>query len=980
MNNKFKKIGISALAASLVGFSAPTMMTAEAATITVGDVTVSSTDKNGASGGALVATDDYVFNNAAGAINTGTDALTIKSTNSTTADTTLTLSGTGGLVISTDVDSTLSFFVTVNDSNSISIGGDVTVESGKAVTFDLATNSSLSMTGSSKTQAGAITADVDGDGTVTYSGTITQSGTVGAATLDMGIINVSGASTISGVAHSKDVNITANADFSGNLFANTIDLTGTGTDTTTFTAGGTLGKASGTTSVVTMNATGQKVIYDAATAISSDTTVVTDGFGEVEITGSATIVGDIGSSTTLKVGTVDVNVDAAVQNMVFADATTIANTKTLTISGAVADIVYTGTIAGDAAGQGTLVVNNTANQANAINFTGAVGSTELAAITLTTDADFQSTVTADAITVASGKIGTFLGDVTVGAADLTATGTALFSGTTGQTIVGGAANEEIDGTGTISVTNASTAGVTFSTHATLDANTLVLSVSGTGARAIMTQDAHTVEEVSLGDGAILRLDDTIVDAETVFTTTTAQDAASVHASSVIKAPANLDNGETIVLFKTIQTSSTNETDLRDDVNSAFLDNALTDYVATVTSDDITITASNKSETTTGSEISVTVNEARALMQIKESFVANSAGDLDYITELLTSENGRSSGDVAALARQAAPQNAVIAGSTTASKAMTGAVQGVISNRLASLRSGDAYVAGMSAGEGMSANSAFLQAFGTVVDQDDTQVKSGTQAGYDADTSGVAIGFDGITDGGLVVGLSVSMATTDLNGKGTQNVKNDISSYTASIYMDKATDKGYVEGSVTFGLNENDASRVINTAGLNRTYTSEYDTQQVSVKIGGGLPYEANNGSFVTPFASVTGTLIETDAYTETSNTADDALRLRVAQDDVNSIKGSIGIKAHKDTGNGIPMISLALNNEFGDGEIVSNNTYQGGGTKFKTQTAVEEVSATLGLGYTFTNGNTDINVGYEAEANNDDYLGYYGIVKFLIKF
>jgi hypothetical protein len=449
---------------------------------------------------------------------------------------------------------------------------------------------------------------------------------------------------------------------------------------------------------------------------------------------------------------------------------------------------------------------------------------------------------------------------------------------------------------------------------------------------------------------------------------------------VIKAPANLDNGETIVLFKTVQTNSTNETDLAADVNSAFLDNALTDYVASVTSDDITITASNKSETTTGSEISVTVNEARALMQIKESFVANSAGDLDYITELLTSENGRSSGDVAALARQAAPQNAVIAGSTTASKAMTGAVQGVISNRLASLRSGDAYVAGMSAGNGMSANSAFLQAFGTVVDQDDTQVKTGTQAGYDADTSGVAVGFDGITDSGLVVGLSVSMATTDLNGKGTQNVKNDISSYTASIYMDKATDKGYVEGSVTFGLNENDASRVINTAGLNRTYTSEYDTQQVSVRIGGGLPYEANNGSFVTPFASVTGTLIETDAYTETSNTADDALRLRVAQDDVNSIKGSVGIKAHKDTGNGIPMISLALNNEFGDGEIVSNNTYQGGGTKFKTQTAVEEVSATLGLGYTFTSGNTDINVGYEAEANNDDYLGHYGTVKFSTKF
>jgi hypothetical protein len=46
---------------------------------------------------------------------------------------------------------------------------------------------------------------------------------------------------------------------------------------------------------------------------------------------------------------------------------------------------------------------------------------------------------------------------------------------------------------------------------------------------------------------------------------------------------------------------------------------------------------------------------------------------------------------------------------------------------------------------------------------------------------------------------------------------------------------------------------------------------------------------------------------------------------------------------GVPMISLAINNEFGDNTIESTNTYQGGGTSFKTSTDVEELSATLGL-------------------------------------
>ena len=44
------------------------------------------------------------------------------------------------------------------------------------------------------------------------------------------------------------------------------------------------------------------------------------------------------------------------------------------------------------------------------------------------------------------------------------------------------------------------------------------------------------------------------------------------------------------------------------------------------------------------------------------------------------------------------------------------------------------------------------------------------------------------------------------------------------------------------------------------------------------------------------------------------------------------------------------------------------------------IAATLGLGYTFSNGNTNVNVGYEAEANNDDYFGHSGSLKLVTKF
>ncbi|MGA1513926.1 MAG: autotransporter outer membrane beta-barrel domain-containing protein, partial [Methylophilaceae bacterium] len=375
--------------------------------------------------------------------------------------------------------------------------------------------------------------------------------------------------------------------------------------------------------------------------------------------------------------------------------------------------------------------------------------------------------------------------------------------------------------------------------------------------------------------------------------------------------------------------------------------------------------------------------AKSLRQAIESASTGSSSDSAALTALndaLVVINGKSATDDTALAKQVAPQDDMISGSTLASKAVTGTVQGIISNRMASLRSGDAYYGmGMSAGN-MTAKSGFIQAFGSEVEQKNKTVGSGTQYGYESSSAGFALGFDGTTDTGATVGLSFSMSNTDLDGKGTGKAKNDIDSYTASLYWDKTGQNGYVEGSLTYGLNENKTSRLVNTAGLSRTYTGSYDSNQVSLSLGGGAPNAVGASGYVTPFIGVTGTYIKTDAYTETSNTSGDNLRLRVAQDDVNSLVGKVGVKYHNVTDKGTPMISLSLNNEFGDDTINSTNTYQGGGSSFTTSTDVEPLSATLGLGYSYGSDTASIEFAYEAEANDDKYLGHYGSIKIVGKF
>jgi len=481
-------------------------------------------------------------------------------------------------------------------------------------------------------------------------------------------------------------------------------------------------------------------------------------------------------------------------------------------------------------------------------------------------------------------------------------------------------------------------------------------------------------------GGTIVLDTAVVDTTTVFGATEVTNGAGgvvLGSAIVIQPAANFTSG-TVTFIDGTGTQAHMTTD-----EQAFLsvtDTALTDFSLTTGVTDVTIAAAAKSAATTATELSISKNEATAVHQLMEAAIAGDTTLMSTLNDSLTGVNSGALSTTTDLAIQAAPQTDTISGSAVATRAMTGTVQGIVSNRMASLRSGDAFVTGMSAGNGMSANSGFIQAFGSEGEQKNTGTTTAKVYGYDSQTSGVAIGFDGMTDDGSTIGLSASYSSTDIDGKGTGKSKNAIDSYTVSVYADKATENGYIEGSLTYGINDNTSSRLVNTAGLSRTYKGDYDSEQISLKVGGGVPNEVKDGTFVTPFASATGTLITTDSYTETSTTASDALRLKIAQDDINSLVGTIGVKAHMITDKGTPMISFAINNEFGDTTINSTNTYTGGGTAFNTSTDVEELSATLGLGYSFGNDVSSININYEANANEDDYLSHYGTVKIISKF
>ena len=134
---------------------------------------------------------------------------------------------------------------------------------------------------------------------------------------------------------------------------------------------------------------------------------------------------------------------------------------------------------------------------------------------------------------------------------------------------------------------------------------------------------------------------------------------------------------------------------------------------------------------------------------------------------------------------------------------TKSVENILSERMSSLRSGDAFkFSGGGNSGGVYAESMFFQVIGSTAEQKNKTVNSGTQFGYDLDSAGFSIGTDAINANGDLVGLSASYSNSTIDGKGTGKSKNKIESYIASLYTEKLSEKGYIEGSLSIGFNDN----------------------------------------------------------------------------------------------------------------------------------------------------------------------------------
>jgi uncharacterized protein with beta-barrel porin domain len=954
--------------------------------------------------------------------------------NPNAGDLVITVSDAGSgqtLTFTGDVDATGGNITLIlsDDATTLSLGGDVTEAVGEVIAINLDGSDIVKFTGTSKNVDSAIVGVGAGDGKIILDGSTTFDDAIGATAIGTIEINASKSGTFGAAVDSGVITNLGTITLSAATGVNTLTNSGTvnlNAAVTNVAANNEAAIVMNTSdSVLNLNDTGNETQDMIITA-------TTDGFGTINIfdgtddeAGSTTtlaadsLIGANGTSIgTLNVGKSDGtkagNLVTADGSAIFADAINITggnheneDSMLSAIENLTGAVTLSATGAADATLKTLTAAVTIAGDINSASGTDGAGFTIIDVdIATTTTGNIGNSVAIEKADIAATGIFNMDGATnTIEATNFSGDGELEFGDTTAQTLTGAitsTTNEHgtvengntgglVTITGTVGAEDKRVKEIALldNTDTTFQSAVFALNLDIDTAAAedlttfttgnVIGDDDATAGSLDIAGGTIV-LDTTAVTGTTVFDAreTLNGDGGVELRGLVIQPPANFTTGTV-----TFIDGATDASIDADDVSGVSVtDTALTDFTVNITAGvaDVTITAAAKSATATGAALAITDNDAAALHQFMEAAKAGESALVTTLNESLTGVNSGVTSTTTNLAKQASPQTDLITGSTVAAQAVTGSVQGIMSSRMASLRSGDAYFGTGVAAGAMSAQSGFIQVFGSTAEQKNTTVGSGTQAGYESDTQGIAIGFDGVTDDGMTIGASLATANTDVDGKGTGKSTNSIDTYSASIYMDRTTDAGYVEGSVTFGLSENSSSRKVNTAGLDRTYTGSYDSTSMSLNISAGIPTEVANG-YLTPFGSFTMTNMDTDAYTEKSTVANDGLRLKVDQNDLTSAVGSIGFKYHTEMSNGgTPMISLALNNEFGDNTIDTTSTYQGGGTSFKTSATVEELSATLGLGYSYGSDSTSIEFAYEADVNDDDYLSHYGSIKIVGKF
>ena len=203
-----------------------------------------------------------------------------------------------------------------------------------------------------------------------------------------------------------------------------------------------------------------------------------------------------------------------------------------------------------------------------------------------------------------------------------------------------------------------------------------------------------------------------------------------------------------------------------------------------------------------------------------------------------------------LAKSLAPEvnrggvDAAISGQALSNNAVFG--------RVAGLRSG------LSSGDVLSDTGVWVQGLSSNMDQDSRNGVSG----YSANASGIAVGADGKLNANTTLGLAYSYLNTNVGSD--DGNKTDVEGNALTLYGSWDLDQWFVDGSLSYGHNNNDSKRYI--AGTEAK--GSYDSNVLSLNALAGYTFNLNDHLQFEPRVAARYSNVRIDGFNEHGSSAD----------------------------------------------------------------------------------------------------------------
>ena len=243
-------------------------------------------------------------------------------------------------------------------------------------------------------------------------------------------------------------------------------------------------------------------------------------------------------------------------------------------------------------------------------------------------------------------------------------------------------------------------------------------------------------------------------------------------------------------------------------------------------------------------------------------------------------------------------------------------------------------------------------------------------GFDADSSGVAMGAEKYVTEDTKVGLGYAYTNTDIDGFMRST---DVDTHTGFVYGEYKPSNWYVNGIMSYGWSDYSENKNVSGIGVK----ADYDAETFGLQAMTGYDMQVK-GFGLTPEVGLRYVHISQDGYTDSADQ-------KVSSSDSDILTGVIGAKVSKtwtlENGMNIkPEARIAATYDLMNDDVNSVVTLANGSAYMVEGDALDRFGMEFGAGVTAeVNDNVEFAFGYEGKFR-EDYQDHTGLVNLKYKF